>query len=230
MATVAATIASGGIHHPPLFVSKIVGPDGEVVFDAKNVPGDRAISADAAACETDLLQGVVTGRYRHRRDISGHTIVGKTGTTDSKADANFLGYTPGQLATFIWHGNATARVPGAGFGGEIPARIFHAFMQDALTGPNTPLPAPGPDCARAAEFITENGRLATFNGLLPGQAGSTTLPPSIIVNPTQPQVTVPTILPTTQPTPTTRPTWHPPSIPPGRTPALTRDPALAIPP
>ena len=143
-----------------------------------------------------MLRGVVTGGTGTAANISGHTIVGKTGTTDSKADANFLGYMPGQLATFIWHGNATARVPGAGFGGEIPARIFHAFMQDALTGPDTPLPAPGPSCARAGQFITENGRLATFNGLLPGQLGSTTVPASIIVNTTAPLITLP-IGPTT---------------------------------
>jgi penicillin-binding protein 1A len=203
MATVAATLANGGIHHAATFVSKIVDPNGEVVFDATKIPGDRAISADTAACETSMLRGVVTGGTGTAANISGHTIVGKTGTTDSKADANFLGYMPGQLAAFIWHGNATARVPGAGFGGEIPARIFHAFMQDALTGPDTPLPAPGPSCARAAQFITENGRVATFMGLLPGQLGSTTVPASIIVNTTNPVVTVPTILPTT--TPTTQP-------------------------
>ena len=34
MATVASTIANGGTMHPPIFVSKIVGPDGDVVFDA----------------------------------------------------------------------------------------------------------------------------------------------------------------------------------------------------
>ena len=42
MATVAATLANGGIHHAATFVSKIVDPSGEVVFDATKIPGDRA--------------------------------------------------------------------------------------------------------------------------------------------------------------------------------------------
>jgi hypothetical protein len=121
---------------------------------------------------------------------------------------------PGQLATFIWHGNATARVPGAGFGGEIPARIFHAFMQDALTGPDTPLPAPGPACARAAQFITENGRVPTFMGLLPGQAATTTVPPSIVVNPTAPSNTPPNGGPTTTLSTGPLPPCNPPQLKP----------------
>ena len=28
-----ATIASGGVHHTPVVVQKVVGPDGKVVFD-----------------------------------------------------------------------------------------------------------------------------------------------------------------------------------------------------
>jgi membrane peptidoglycan carboxypeptidase len=95
----------------------------------------------------------------------------------------------------VWHGNATARTPGAGFGGQIPARIFKAFMDSALEGqPALPFPAPGPACARSAAFITENGRLATFNGLLPGQTTLPSVPPTVVVVPTAPPIT---LLPTT---------------------------------
>ena len=202
MATVTATIASGGIHHQPLFVSKIVAPDGEVVFDAKDVPGERAIPADVAACETNLLQGVISGGTGTNARLANRPVAGKTGTTDNKADANFLGFTP-QLATFIWHGSPVGRVPGAGFGGNIPAGIFRNFMNAALAGqPALPFPPPGPDCARPGAFITEFGRVSTLNGLLPGQTATT--PPTVIINnpTTQPIVTIPTIAPTTS-TPTT---------------------------
>jgi membrane peptidoglycan carboxypeptidase len=85
-------------------------------------------------------------------------VAGKTGTTDNKADANFLGFTP-QLAAFIWHGNAVAQVPGAGFGGQIPARIFKRFMDTALFGqPVVDFPAPGRTCDRPGVSISENGR------------------------------------------------------------------------
>ena len=199
MATVTSTIANGGIHRPPLFVSKIVTPTGDVLFDAgKDVKGDRAISAETAACETDLLRGVITGGTGTAARLAGdRPVAGKTGTTDNKADANFLGFTP-QLVTFIWHGNALAQVPGAGFGGQIPARIFKRFMDTALFGqPVVGFPAPGRTCDRPGVSISENGR---------GVAGTSpeTQEPDVTVTP-EPTVTPdPTVttLPPTSPTTT----------------------------
>jgi membrane peptidoglycan carboxypeptidase len=211
MATVTATIANSGIHHDPVFVRRIETPDGEVVFDDRELPGKRAISENAATCEMDLLRGVVTGGTGTGARLSSHTNFGKTGTTDNKADANFLGGTP-QLVAFVWHGNALARVPGAGFGGQIPARIFKAFMDAALAGqPDVKLPTPGPFCARSAAFITEGGRVATIDGLLPGQSTVPTLaPPTVVIQtsaPTAPPATSPsaTLPPTTLPSATTVP-------------------------
>ena len=169
MATVAATIASGGMHHPPIFVSKIVTPDGEMVFDANQLQGTRAISAEAAACEADIMQGVISGGTGTGAALSGRPAAGKTGTTDNRADANFLGFTP-QLAAFVWHGNATARVPGAGFGGQIPARIFKAFMDSALEGqPALPLPAPGAACARRRRSSPRTAGSRRSTGSCPGR-------------------------------------------------------------
>jgi penicillin-binding protein 1A len=205
MASVTSTIASGGIHHKPTFVSKILAPDGEVVFDAKNLVATRAISANAAACETDLMRGVVSGGTGGAARLNDRPVAGKTGTTDNLADANFLGFTP-QLATFIWHGSPLARVPGAGFGGGIPARIFKRYMDAAHSGqPVVQFPAPGPFCARSAAFITEFGRVATFNGLFPGQSTiATQVPPTVVIN------TVPTLPTTTSPCPTTTTGGEPP--------------------
>jgi penicillin-binding protein 1A len=158
MATVASTVAAEGVHHPPVFVSKIIGPDGQTIFDDKAVPGVQVISKDSADCETDLLHGVVTGGTGTGAQLDGRPVAGKTGTTDNLTDANFLGFTP-QLATFIWHGNPVGRVAGAGFGGNLPAMAFRDFMNAALQGlPALPLPDPGPSCARPGTSITENGR------------------------------------------------------------------------
>ena len=209
MSTVASTIASGGIHHPPLFVSKIVGPEGQVIFDAKNVPGTRVISEDSADCETSMLQGVITGGTGTGAALSGgRPVAGKTGTTDDLSDANFLGFTP-QLATFIWHGNPNGRIPGAGFGGNYPASAFAKFMDGALQGePNLPLPAPGLACLRPGALITPLGRIAS--AALPAVGGGTpgpavTPPPTVVITPptTTPATTTPIItIPTTTP-PTT---------------------------
>jgi len=204
MASVSATIAGGGMYHQPTFVSKIVAPDGEVVFDALDLVPKRAIAKETADCETDLMRGVVNGGTGGAARLNDRPVAGKTGTTDNQADANFIGFTP-QLATFVWHGDPLLRTPGAGFGGGIPARIFKRFMDAAHQGlPVEQFPPPGPYCARAAAFMTENGRVATFNGLLPGQSTiSTQTPPTVIVNP-----------PTSLPTSTTSTTLYPPGCDP----------------
>jgi penicillin-binding protein 1A len=195
MATVGATIANNGVHRSPTFVNKIVTPDGETIFDSTDLVGQQAISKDAATCEMDLLRGVVTGGTGTGARLASHTNWGKTGTTDNRGDANFIGGTP-QLVAFVWHGHPLDRRSGAGFGGQIPASIFKRFMDAALAGqPDVGLPPPGPYCARPGAVVTEAGRVAKINGLFPGQSTIPTQPPGTVqvVNPT----TLPTILPTT---------------------------------
>ena len=132
MADVMATIASGGVHHTPYVVQKVVGPDGKVVFDQAPA-GEQVLDPEVAACEQNVLRGVVTGGTGTNANIAGHTIFGKTGTTDDRADAWFIGATP-QLATAVWYGNWRGRVGGAGFGGDSAAPVFADFMAKALDG------------------------------------------------------------------------------------------------
>jgi penicillin-binding protein 1A len=202
MATVTSTIANGGVHHPPVFVSKIVTSTGDVIFDAtKDVEGKQVISADTAACEADMLRGVITGGTGTAARLAGNRpVAGKTGTTDNKTDANFLGFTP-QLATFVWHGNALARVPGAGFGGQVPARIFKKFMDSALFGqPVVDFPAPGPACDRLGASISENGRGVPGRSTGPRPEVTVIPEPTVIVTP-EPTVVTPEPAPLPEPAP-----------------------------
>ncbi len=172
------------------------------------MPGTQVISKDTADCETDLLKGVITGGTGTGAALNGRDAAGKTGTTDSQTDANFLEFTP-QLASFIWHGNPVGRVPGAGFGGNYPATVSRDFMNGALAGqPALPLPDPGPACQRPGANITPLGRLA---GALPttggGPTGPTgpapvTPPPTVVITPPAPATTAPTTA-TTMPVTTT---------------------------
>jgi penicillin-binding protein 1A len=205
MATVASTIASGGVRHWPSFVSKVLAPDGKVLYDASTEPGQRVLSSDVTACETDLLRGVVTGGTGTNAQLADNRpVAGKTGTTDGRSDANFLGFTP-QLAAFVWHGNANGRVPGAGFGGDVPARIFKRFMDEALAGaPALAFPDPGPICARPPT------QAPVINEPPPQEARPVPAAPA----PTTPKPTAP---PAT--TPSTTPPTTPPTVPPTTSPA-----------
>jgi penicillin-binding protein 1A len=208
MADVMATIASGGVHHTPYVVQKIVGADGRVIVDVNN-PGDRVLDPDVASCEQNVLRHVVVGPENHtgaNADVPGHNVFGKTGTTDARNDAWFIGATP-QLATAVWFGNWRTTQSGisAGFGGDSAAPVFRAFMTPALANqPNLPLPDPGPVCARASQDVIDTG------GRTNNQAPVTPVTPQL---PTvQQQPTTPTPTPTA---PATTPATTPAVLPPG---------------
>ncbi|HEV8208279.1 MAG TPA: transglycosylase domain-containing protein [Acidimicrobiia bacterium] len=155
MANIAATIADGGIHHDPIFVSKVVGPDGKVVFDETGRPGTRVLDPDVAACEVSILHGPIDSPRgtASGKGIPGHDAFGKTGTNDNKISSAFLGGTP-DLVSFVWHGVPEQDVPGAGFGAQIPNTIWRNFMIPATQGgPDDAFPVPGPACDAPGKVI-----------------------------------------------------------------------------
>ena len=207
MTTVAASVASMGVRHDPYFVERIVNPEGIVIYQEQH-PGIQVLDAEAAACTIDLLRGVVTGGTGTGAQVPRWQVAGKTGTTDNRADAWFLGMTP-KLVAAVWHGNANGRVPGAGFGGQVPASIFRRFMTAQLDGiePEGWQSPPG-WCNAPGQFLTEAGRTTVPEGfeIKEGKLTPVTLPPpTVVVN--GPPVTTP---PTTKPPVTTPPTTRPP--------------------
>ena len=159
MATVAATIANLGMHtRSVLRPEDRERPRASRSSTSRSHPGIRALDADAAACEIDMLRGVVTGGTGTGAAVPGWQLAGKTGTTDRRADAWFVGLTPG-LATAVWHGHSEANVGGAGFGGQIPATITRRFFTAQLPdgGQQTPWPDV-PVVVQRAGPVPESGR------------------------------------------------------------------------
>jgi penicillin-binding protein 1A len=196
MADVMATIANGGTHRSPYVVQKIVGSDGRVLVDVNN-PGERVLDDDVVACEQNVLRHVIVGPEAHtgaNADVPGHNVFGKTGTTDARNDAWFIGATP-QLATAVWFGNWRTTQSGvsAGFGGDSAAPVFRAFMEPALADqPNLPLPDPGPVCARPSQNVidtggrTANAPVIPFTPQLPTVQNQTPPPTAPPTNPAAP--------------------------------------------
>jgi penicillin-binding protein 1A len=150
MATVASTLADGGVRHTPTFIERVVGPDGTVLVDNSQPTGTRAVAQDVVDCETDVLHGVIEGGTGTAAQLDdGRPAAGKTGTTDDHGDAWFLGYTP-QLAAVVWMGSPEGREPMTDvggidvFGGTYPAAVWRDFMDAQLAStPPAPLPDPG---------------------------------------------------------------------------------------
>ena len=206
MATVGSSIASMGIRHDPYFVEKIINPEGITIYEeTASKVGVRAFDAEAAACEVDILRGTVSSGTGTGAAVPGWAVAGKTGTTDNRADAWFLGMTP-KLVAAVWHGNPDGRIPGAGFGGQVPASIFRRFMTAQLDGVDPQgWDAPPAWCNAPGQFLTNAGRSQVPEGFSP----ITTPPPTAVVN--GPPVTTPvTRPPTTRPPVTTPPTTKPP--------------------
>lgn len=135
MASAYGTLATGGVHHEPVVITKVTDPGGTVIFEAKR-QGKRAIDREVAKAATDVLKGVITGGTGTRANI-GRPAAGKTGTSQNYRDVWFVGYTP-QLVTSVWVGHRTEKtiyVNGSrAFGGTVCAPIWGQFMRAALKG------------------------------------------------------------------------------------------------
>jgi penicillin-binding protein 1A len=107
----------------------------------------------------DVLHGVVTHGTGRAANLSVPTF-GKTGTTSDYRDALFVGFA-GDLVVGVWVGNDdNSPLPGTS-GGGVPARIWRAFMIEALGIHAAPAAPPVPlsqaDRRDANEVVPANG-------------------------------------------------------------------------
>ena len=87
------TIANGGTYIKPMFYTKIVDHDGNVLIE--NAPQKRQVIKETTAfLLTDAMTDVVTQGTGGKVRFDNMSIAGKTGTTTSDVDVWFAGYTP----------------------------------------------------------------------------------------------------------------------------------------
>lgn len=78
-----------------------------------------------------IMQGVVERGTGRQAAVAGHTIAGKTGTTNDVKDVWFIGFSK-NLVAGVWMGYDTPKPMGAGAGSHMPAKVFSDFMTVAL--------------------------------------------------------------------------------------------------
>ena len=131
-----ATLASGGVHHDPVAITKVVFPNGHV--DRPDRPHPRRVLSRPVAWEvTRLLHDNITEGTGTAAYTGCPGQAGKTGTTDEYTDAWFAGYQP-NLASVVWVGypesNEISMSSVHGiivFGGTFPAEIWHSLYSGA---------------------------------------------------------------------------------------------------
>ncbi len=158
MAEVYSVLADNGIRHTPYFTSKIVGSNGNTLVQTVS-KGVRVLSAQNVEVEDQVMQAVVQYGTGTAAALPGREVAGKTGTTDNFTDGWFNGFTP-QLETAVWMGDPAGSVPmfDVGgipvYGGTYPARIWHDYMSQALSGqPVLTFPQPNPALIPPGRFI-----------------------------------------------------------------------------
>jgi penicillin-binding protein 1A len=151
MASAYATLAAGGIYSEPMAIRKVVLADGTVDRQAGWGRSERKrVLSDGVAYEvTKILHDNVTGGTGTGANYGDPSAAGKTGTTDSSADAWFAGYTP-RATTVVWVGYPNAQIAMSSVhgitvtGGSFPATIWNLFMSRAYEGAKY-LSWPSPD-------------------------------------------------------------------------------------
>ncbi|MBN1324941.1 MAG: PBP1A family penicillin-binding protein [Alphaproteobacteria bacterium] len=89
-----------------------------------------------------IMQGVVERGTGKQAQVSGHTIAGKTGTTNEVKDVWFVGFSRNLIAG-VYLGYDNPKPLGKGGGSHMAASVFADFMKIALANnPNQPFPVP----------------------------------------------------------------------------------------
>ena len=97
-----ATIANKGNYIEPLYYTKILDHDGNVLIE-KNSAGRSVIKESTAWLLTSAMEDVVTKGTGTACQLDNMTVAGKTGTTDDYNDLWFVGYTP-YYTCAVWSG------------------------------------------------------------------------------------------------------------------------------
>lgn len=208
-----AAIANDGKYIKPIFYTKILDQNGEVILD--NTPETtQAIKASTAYLLTSAMQDVVTEGTGTSTRLSNMVSAGKTGTTTSYRDIWFAGYTP-YYTCAIWAGYDNNEVlPSEGIYHE-----YHKILwQKIMTRVHEDLPRAiftAPSTVEKTTVCSETGKLP--NLLCPRTFeyfAADTVPTEIctvhklIITPTPTPTETPEDTPeaTVEPTPTPAPT------------------------
>ncbi|MFF3726546.1 transglycosylase domain-containing protein [Streptomyces erythrochromogenes] len=144
MANAYATFANRGVYCTPVAIESITDAHGKALAVPKS-KCERAMSQNTADTINTLLSGVVDSGTGERAGLTDRDSAGKTGTTDSRYNAWFVGYTP-NVSGAVWVGSGGAKkitmenitIGGRGydkvFGGGLPGPIWKDAITGALSG------------------------------------------------------------------------------------------------
>jgi penicillin-binding protein 1A len=131
LAAAYATIANQGTYVEPYLVDRILGSDGQVMF--QRFPASyTSIKPPVAYVLTHMMEGVVDHGTAFELSKLETDIAGKTGTTNDYSDAWFVGFTP-TYTILTWIGYDVKKSLGSGMSGAVAALpIWKRIAEDGL--------------------------------------------------------------------------------------------------
>ncbi|MFE3198531.1 transglycosylase domain-containing protein [Embleya sp. NPDC059237] len=155
MAAAYATFASRGVYCTPIAVTEVAKLDG-TKLSVPQAGCKQVMKQSTADTINTLLKGVVEDGTGTQAGLKDRDNAGKTGTTNERKAAWFVGYTP-NLSTAVWIGGAKndvemvdIKIAGTTYekvyGGQVPGPIWKSAMSGALKGVDAPdfaAPPPG---------------------------------------------------------------------------------------
>ena len=99
-----ASIANGGLYNKPIFYTKVVDHEGNVILSNKTEPS-QVMKTSTAWLLTDAMHDTTTGGTGTRLAFRNYKmpVAGKTGTASKNSDLWFVGYTP-YYTCAVWTG------------------------------------------------------------------------------------------------------------------------------
>ncbi|GAA3373702.1 transglycosylase domain-containing protein [Streptomyces sannanensis] len=147
MANAYATFANRGTYCTPVAIESIQGPGGKSLA-VPQTKCTRAMSEQTADTVNTLLRGVIDSGTGEAAGLQSRDSAGKTGTTDHRKNAWFVGYTP-NISGAVWVGSASQQVHMENitiggvyhpkvYGGKVPGPIWKDAVTGALEGKDAP--------------------------------------------------------------------------------------------
>jgi membrane carboxypeptidase/penicillin-binding protein len=134
--------ANRGVRLEPVAIKYVQSRTGEILEEFQP-QAQKVLEENVAYLMTDLMKGVINeGTARRLRAMGFKRIAaGKTGTTNNKTDASFIGYIP-TLVAGVWTGYDDPQKSVRHTGGEVAAPIWANFMEQAAKAADQDFPVP----------------------------------------------------------------------------------------